>query len=1560
VTVGQQVATHELLRTSPYATGTAILQRQILSARTGRLLRETQQDGDGTAIAFICHQYDSLGRGLQSSTYPFDENAFTSGDVSRLEPTQTQTMHYTEDDRGKLVRDCDAEGRHQQCYYDGLQRIVRRELQRQPGNDHRPVNYCVIEETHSGADGQVAYDYLPGGLRIDHIKALPQQSKGWFWQGKGDGHEAVITDAQKNESLTTSSRLGLFSKGELTSQRSTQRNNADGSVTLTQDVWEGADQPAVDPAISTTETINKKGQRERLAERIPGYAKQDRQWDIAYDELGRQVSVTKPDKSIVTWAYQGLSEVPISVSVKASATAKAKVLASRTLDNDAVTTVVRGSDPDQTFKARQGGWEKPDGTALYQEQNTDGSVSWYAKNSSGTATPLVTFKLSAVTRALQAERPVQGSYQSLVTSETLQPLLLGNWRFNRTVHGQEQREEGLASLRGMPSGEWHSNGLPVQAWANTQGYRSRLRRGSLEYHYEYSALGQVTVITVEDMRSGQHLRVDYSYDGFGRETERSYHLNRQAKVCYAQTWSAANQLLTKTLFRDGRQVRGETFTYNTSVKGTSDELQKWTVMAESGEEVKDEEGCAIEEQSYEYDVLGNLTKCATQRKNNGTLETLVRTYEYGDQKHPTRRTKITWSNKTSAVTLSYDRNGNLLTNEREQTLAYTDSGRLRSVTAKGAATPLTYYEYDEHDRLIAQWDAASNKRRILNYAGNDQSGETWQDNAGNVLKRQVLDAEAGLVVALDDQWIFVLGDPQNGGGDEYQFKDGNWQRRSIAFTPWGETHLPSLKAQHVGVGYNGQRVDPVTGGYHLGNGYRLYDPAHKVFYQADDWSPLGAGGLNDRAYCASGDPVNYHDPSGHIMLSRHAQADNLARMDDFLKTLTSNGKAPPEAATPGEWVFFGVMTIVGAIAIVASAGTLGPLVAGLLMAAYVGGAAITATGMALRQKDPALSATLEPVGQVVMALASVPAIGSRMAGVAKWVTYGWTLAYAGLEIARVSVQRSNPELAEKLGWAAMAASLMDLAFAGMMKFARSMFRVGQKALTALRALRNKVKLHVISSLQRTGRRSRYLLDTRLQTGTAQAKTRWRDVELGGVRSNGRVMQTRVDLPGIHLFDDQVGFKHAITENNRLMGAFLDRELAQLRSARKAQLNSRSAIAYERSLDETRLGLKKLTTESTNLTAAKDKFKATEKEYRSVKSATDEMDDLLSGKNNKGISLDRIKAANTDDFAAEFLDFEYKYSDHHFSGVTSIIEAAQKKAGVNLANSLSASDWKRYATTLRSSLKTRHAKLETAHNAALEHIKKLQSNFSKNFKLHKDKTLATLNQTHASYRSHLASSPKGKSFIPADIPQHIAPKSRLNVISHGYTNHDSSEISQVVRYELKDGKLTKFRTDPEKFYGMLIEDFKSNMKNSPHELKKLTKTSYQSITKREWQELFKKKYASIRLLSCNLALEVGGTSYTQQLSQLAGIPIKGSTHRLLATISDSHTLLKEFRSKQVLRGLEGTFSDFFNSSLALPRHKLHVPKLDMPGYYRSPTYERGTLVFHDVGYNYQMTTVTPGG
>ncbi|MGE8153597.1 RHS repeat-associated core domain-containing protein [Pseudomonas vancouverensis] len=83
----------------------------------------------------------------------------------------------------------------------------------------------------------------------------------------------------------------------------------------------------------------------------------------------------------------------------------------------------------------------------------------------------------------------------------------------------------------------------------------------------------------------------------------------------------------------------------------------------------------------------------------------------------------------------------------------------------------------------------------------------------------------------------------------------------LAYSPYGhrrvENGLLSL------LGFNGERPDPVTGWYLLGNGYRTFNPVLMRFNSPDSWSPFGEGGANAYAYCA-GDPVNRKDPTGHI------------------------------------------------------------------------------------------------------------------------------------------------------------------------------------------------------------------------------------------------------------------------------------------------------------------------------------------------------------------------------------------------------------------------------------------------------------------------------------------------------------------------------------------------------------------------------------------------------------------------------------------------------------------------------------------------------------------------
>ncbi|WP_082377997.1 RHS repeat-associated core domain-containing protein [Pseudomonas sp. RIT-PI-q] len=87
------------------------------------------------------------------------------------------------------------------------------------------------------------------------------------------------------------------------------------------------------------------------------------------------------------------------------------------------------------------------------------------------------------------------------------------------------------------------------------------------------------------------------------------------------------------------------------------------------------------------------------------------------------------------------------------------------------------------------------------------------------------------------------------------------RRNPLAYTPYG--HRPSQSGLLSLLGFNGERPDPVTGCYLLGNGYRAFNPVLMRFNSPDSWSPFGEGGLNAYAYCVE-DPINFVDPTGHM------------------------------------------------------------------------------------------------------------------------------------------------------------------------------------------------------------------------------------------------------------------------------------------------------------------------------------------------------------------------------------------------------------------------------------------------------------------------------------------------------------------------------------------------------------------------------------------------------------------------------------------------------------------------------------------------------------------------
>ncbi|EXF92242.1 hypothetical protein HK44_015155 [Pseudomonas fluorescens HK44] len=62
----------------------------------------------------------------------------------------------------------------------------------------------------------------------------------------------------------------------------------------------------------------------------------------------------------------------------------------------------------------------------------------------------------------------------------------------------------------------------------------------------------------------------------------------------------------------------------------------------------------------------------------------------------------------------------------------------------------------------------------------------------------------------------------------------------IAYTPYG--HRPHGNGLLSLLGFNGEMPDPLTGHYHLGNGYRQFNPVLMRFNSPDSWSPFGKGG----------------------------------------------------------------------------------------------------------------------------------------------------------------------------------------------------------------------------------------------------------------------------------------------------------------------------------------------------------------------------------------------------------------------------------------------------------------------------------------------------------------------------------------------------------------------------------------------------------------------------------------------------------------------------------------------------------------------------------------------
>ncbi|WP_238149184.1 hypothetical protein [Arsenophonus endosymbiont of Aleurodicus floccissimus] len=210
-------------------------------------------------------------------------------------------------------------------------------------------------------------------------------------------------------------------------------------------------------------------------------------------------------------------------------------------------------------------------------------------------------------------------------------------------------------------------------------------------------------------------------------------------------------------------------------------------------------------QTYCYDALNNLTSVKTT-----LADRVVRTQRpivIKTLANPTQLTTLTntHDNYPKTINLSYDAEGRMTCDEAGRTLTYDVMGRLTSVSDEKTHRSGTY-SYDALNRLITR-NASNNDTRELYYRGAELVNEVTAST--NKETRLIKTGHTCLGVSDDKGLTLTAGDKNDSllwSEDTGTSNEGELH----VWSPYG-SDKPSDRLP----GFNGERVDPVSGTYFI-------------------------------------------------------------------------------------------------------------------------------------------------------------------------------------------------------------------------------------------------------------------------------------------------------------------------------------------------------------------------------------------------------------------------------------------------------------------------------------------------------------------------------------------------------------------------------------------------------------------------------------------------------------------------------------------------------------------------------------------------------------------------